>query len=166
MDDLIIIKKRARVDSVESDLDSPGVKRLREDLLNNFEDDPDVSFPILYDLDSVMKSFEEEITPVPVVVNLTSDSGDSKPDLGYLLEASDDELGLPPVGKVGDEKITELIRVDSDDSSGNGGFWGFEDLIPATKYDSFELGVGENSYDEFDDSLFEYNDFFSDVSWR
>jgi hypothetical protein len=36
-------------------------------------------------------------SPAPVV-DLTSDSGESQPELGYLLEASDDELGLPPSG--------------------------------------------------------------------
>ncbi|KAK7398922.1 hypothetical protein VNO78_10096 [Psophocarpus tetragonolobus] len=46
-------------------------------MLNDAENgDPSV-------LDSVIKSFEQEILPPP-------------PNLGYLLEASDDELGLPP----------------------------------------------------------------------
>ena len=86
-------KKRVRDDSPDSESDSAEVKRLRENLLD-FLDDSD-SVPTIQDLDSVMKSFEEEISPVPVV-DLTSESGESQPDLGYLLEASDDELGLPP----------------------------------------------------------------------
>ncbi|KAL6987156.1 hypothetical protein U1Q18_012911 [Sarracenia purpurea var. burkii] len=47
-----------------------------------------------------MKRFEEEISTLPpptmTVVDLISDSGESHPELGYLLEAFDDELGIPP----------------------------------------------------------------------
>ncbi|KAF2311112.1 hypothetical protein GH714_019551 [Hevea brasiliensis] len=157
----LINKKRVRE---EAELDFPEVKKIRDDLLSILdESDPD---PTTQDLDSVMKSFEEEISasssPV-VVVDLTSDSGESQPELGYLLEASDDELGLPPssVTSSGEEnknEVTELVRVDSVDSSENGGFWGFDDQIPS--YDSFELGVSENynaEYAAFDDGLFEYS---------
>ncbi|KDP29398.1 hypothetical protein JCGZ_18319 [Jatropha curcas] len=162
------IKKRVR--EVESELDLPEVKRIRDDLLGVLdESDPD---PTIQDLDSVMKSFEEEISassssPV-VIVDLTSDSGDSQPDLGYLLEASDDELGLPPssVNSSGEEIKNELVaRVDSVELAVNGGFWGFEDQI--TSYDSFELGIGENyntDYAAFDDGLFEYSNVCFDTS--
>ncbi|XP_057995343.1 uncharacterized protein LOC110633589 [Hevea brasiliensis] len=173
----LINKKRVRE---EAELDFPEVKKIRDDLLSILdESDPD---PTTQDLDSVMKSFEEEISassssPV-VVVDLTSDSGESQPELGYLLEASDDELGLPPssVTSSGEEnknEVTELVRVDSVDSSENGGFWGFDDQIPS--YDSFELGVSENynaEYAAFDDGLFEYSNVcfvsseFPDDSWR
>ncbi|KAM7274996.1 hypothetical protein ACFE04_016862 [Oxalis oulophora] len=157
-------KKRTRDDSAELDrFDSVDVKRLRDDLLSNFDDDSAESDPVLYELDSVMKSFQQEITPssspAPVIVDLTSDSGESHLDLGYLLGASDDELGLPPVGKT----EAELVRVDSDD---NGGFWGFEENhVPP------EFFAGVENYGEFvvyDDCLFEHNDdvFSSDVSWR
>ncbi|KAK6280781.1 hypothetical protein POUND7_014606 [Theobroma cacao] len=146
-------KKRVRDDSAESELDSPEVKRLRDDLLD-FLDDSD-SVPVNQDLASVMKSFEEEISaaastatvPVPLV-DLTSDSGESKPDLGYLLEASDDELGLPPPAATttGSEElsseVTELALVDSDSSSGIGELWRFEDQIP--NYESFEFGIGDH----------------------
>jgi hypothetical protein len=77
------------------------VKRLREDLLGFLDDtEADLKFQ---DLDSVMKSFDEEISLACTyssvsVVDLTSDSGESQPELGYLLEASDDKLGLPPSG--------------------------------------------------------------------
>ena len=168
-------KKRVRDDSVgSSELDSPDVKRLRENLLD-FLDDSDPN-PTIQELDSLMKSFEEEISSSPVpVVDLTSDSGESQPDLGYLLEASDDELGLPPSSSEEVKNVveTELIRVSSD-SSGIGEFWGFEDQIPS--YDSFELGTGDgynnsNAYVEFN-GLFEYSDVyfdssdFSDPTWR
>ncbi|GKV43968.1 hypothetical protein SLEP1_g51198 [Rubroshorea leprosula] len=173
-------KKRVRDELAESD-DSPEVKRLREDLLCSIDDsDPDV---VSQDLDSVMKSFELEISassspPVPVV-DLTLDSAESQPDLGYLLEASDDELGLPPptaTAAAGEEvknenEGTELVRVESD-SSGIHELWGLEDQIPT--YDSFEIGVGENSngedvaYDnlfEFSDAYFESSDY-SSFLWR
>lgn len=173
-------KKRVRGDSDEfSESDSPEVKRLREDLLG-FLDDTEPN-PMIQDLDSVMKSFEEEISqactssPVPVV-DLT-DSGESQPELGYLLEASDDELGLPPSGNsLGDEvknSDTELGRVSSY-SSGIGELWGFEDQIPG--YYSFEFGAGigydnTSEYVAFD-GLFEHSDVYfdssdvSDPSWR
>ncbi|XP_059454238.1 uncharacterized protein LOC132184573 [Corylus avellana] len=174
-------KKRVRGDSDEfSESDSPEVKRLREDLLG-FLDDTEAD-PTIQDLDSVMKSFEEEIaqactsSPVPVV-DLTLDSGESQPELGYLLEASDDELGLPPSGNSLDEDVknseSELGR-DSSYSYGIGELWGFEDQLPS--YYSFEFGAG-NGYDNTSeyvafDGLFEHSDVYfdssdvSDPSWR
>ncbi|KAF7808891.1 uncharacterized protein G2W53_035634 [Senna tora] len=112
---------------------------------------------------------------------MTSDSGESQPQIGYLLEASDDELGLPPPpgesaveaegGK--SEFQAELSKVSSD-SSGIAEFWEFEDQIPS--YDSFELGggVGYNGssteYVAFD-GLFDHSDVYYDSaefseSWR
>ncbi|KAF5727754.1 hypothetical protein HS088_TW22G01451 [Tripterygium wilfordii] len=152
-------RKRVRGESDELEIDSPEVKRLRDDLLGVLdESDPD---PAIQDLDSVMKSFEEEISaslslPVPVV-DLTSDSGDSHPDLGYLLGASDDELGLPPTCTSSNEfkyEVIELARV----SSGINEFWGFDDEIPC--YDSFVLGVGDYVNQEYGalDGLFDHSD--------
>ncbi|GFZ16133.1 hypothetical protein Acr_25g0005420 [Actinidia rufa] len=161
-------KKRVRDDSDESELDLPEVKRLRDDLLGNLEDsDPCTMSP---DLDSFMKSFEEEIsaTPSPIppaVVDLSSDSVQSQPDLGYLLEASDDELGLPPSNTASSSELTELARVSSDSSAELSELWRFDDQIPS--YDSFEFGIaGEEDhynvihYGEFvaEDGLFDYSD--------
>ncbi|XVF03409.1 hypothetical protein REPUB_Repub04eG0258900 [Reevesia pubescens] len=168
-------KKRVRDESIESELDSPEVKRFRDDLLDILDDSD--SLPVNQDLASVMKSFEEEISasaastssaPVPVV-DLSSESGESQPDLGYLLEASDDELGLPPPASFttgteeGRSEVTELVRVDSD-SSGIGEFWGFHDEIP--NYDSFEFGIGDNYNGDHVtyDGLFEYSDVYYDSS--
>ncbi|KAJ7943173.1 Carbohydrate-responsive element-binding protein [Quillaja saponaria] len=166
-------KKRVRDDSSELGLDSPDVKRFRDDLLELLDDSvPDSTSQ---ELDSVMKSLEKEISapssPVPLV-DLTSDS---QSQIGYLLEASDDELGLPPGTSSNDEtknEQTELIRVSSD-SSEIGGFWEFEDQIPS--YDSFGLGTGENynintEYLAFD-GLFDHSDVYFDSvdfsgSWR
>ncbi|KAL2546476.1 hypothetical protein Fot_15709 [Forsythia ovata] len=119
------IKKRGRDVSEEPDslIDLPEVKRLREDLLESLSDESDFC-TTNQDLDSFMKSFEEEImgspSPTVDVVDLKSASEESQPDLGYLLEASDDELGLPPSASspagVLNEGKTELGRVDSDSS--------------------------------------------------
>ncbi|KAF5751929.1 hypothetical protein HS088_TW02G00948 [Tripterygium wilfordii] len=157
-------RKRVRDESDEPEIDSPEVKRLRDDLLGVLdESDPD---PAIQDLDSFMKSFEEEISasspsPVPVV-DLTSNFGESRTDLGYLLEASDDELGLPPTNTSSDEfknEVIELVRVSSD-SSGIDDFWGFDDQIPS--YDSFVYGAGENIDQEYValDGLFDHSDVF------
>ncbi|KAM2541687.1 hypothetical protein TB2_021222 [Malus domestica] len=118
-------KKRDRDNSNDLVHDSAEVKRLREDLLG-FLDDSDAN-PTTQDIDSVMKSFEEEIAAATTfcqsssrpasetllasgpVVDLTSESGESKPDLGYLLEASDDELGLPPSENFNEEATKDGI---------------------------------------------------------
>ncbi|KAL2489215.1 Uncharacterized protein Fot_42507 [Forsythia ovata] len=85
-------------------------------------------------------------SPTVDVVDLKSASEEeSQPDLGYLLEASDDELGLPPsasspAGALCEGKA-ELGRVDSDSSKLGGELWGF------SNYDSFEH---ENSFFDTD----------------
>ncbi|XP_044487925.1 uncharacterized protein LOC123212796 [Mangifera indica] len=176
-------KKRVRSDSIELEVVSPEVKRLRDDLLSGFLDDSDPEAETK-DLDSVMKSFQEEICvlsdPLVEVVDLTSsDSGESYPNLGYLLEASDDELGLPPSSSVSCEEVkndavNELVRVASESSGID--LWGFEDHIPS--YESYEVGVGIGGvnnigeYVEFDGGLFDYSNVYfdsseySDFSWR
>ncbi|KAJ6312539.1 hypothetical protein OIU77_014123 [Salix suchowensis] len=140
MEELQNNKKRVRDDFLELELDLPEVKKIREDLLGTLdESDPD---SLTQDLDSVMKSFEQEISA-----------------------SSDDELGLPPTINSSSEEVkgeeeNELVQIDSTESSGIGGeLWGFEDQIPT--YDSFGLGVGDSNYNSgyvaFDDGLFEYS---------
>ncbi|KAI3984758.1 hypothetical protein MKX01_039375 [Papaver californicum] len=88
--------KRTKDDSFEL-ASSLETKRIRENLLILDEDESDES--ITQDLDSVMKSFEEEISLPPRDVNnnfVVGGDTDEQHDLGFLLEASDDELGLPP----------------------------------------------------------------------
>ncbi|KAL8549441.1 hypothetical protein ACS0TY_008322 [Phlomoides rotata] len=177
-------RKRVRDDSEVSDseIDSPEVKRLRENLLDSLDDDAEFC-TTSQDLDSFMKSFEEEITASPVnaaagealpVVDLTSDSGDSRPDLGYLLEASDDELGLPPTtsspGGLDTEIRSELSRVESVSSDLGSEFWEMPGCDP------FGFGMSEpdynnGSYGEYADfdGLFDYSDMGSgsgDIAWR
>ncbi|XP_010556374.1 PREDICTED: uncharacterized protein LOC104825702 [Tarenaya hassleriana] len=157
-------KKRVRDELGESDIDSPEVKRLRDDLLDVLDDsDPD---PASQELDSVMKSFEDELSAMT-----GQGSGETQPDLGYLLEASDDELGLPPPPALphdpscseskDEETVTELVRASSD-SSEVGEFWEFEDQM--TSCGSFELGVGDGDGGGFVevDELFEYSDYCFD----
>ncbi|KAL8035196.1 hypothetical protein ABFS82_12G078600 [Erythranthe guttata] len=152
-----VVKKRVRdsPEETESDTDSPEVKRLRESLLDGLDDDSELC-TLNHDLDSFMKSFEDEITvgagvPENDVVDLTSDSGESRPDLGYLLEASDDELGIPPPAGLEDEFRPELVRVESDSSEFGGEFW------ENPGYDSF--GYGEAGNDDVAlDGFFDYYD--------
>ncbi|XP_050374454.1 uncharacterized protein LOC126791987 [Argentina anserina] len=185
MEDMNINKKRVRDCESDSEHGSVEVKRLRDDLLDFLDDSDPV--PASHDLDSFMKSFEEEISasnscstsphpapdasaaPVPV-----SDSSESNPDLTHLLEASDDELGLPPSSGFYGEAATDLVRVSSD-SSGMEELWRFDEQGPS--YDSFELsGVAGSNFDDSGyvafDGLFEHSDVYydssdySDFSWR
>ncbi|XP_020412156.1 uncharacterized protein LOC18785288 [Prunus persica] len=110
--------------SDDSEHDSAEVKRLREDLLG-FLDESELE-AATQDLDSVMKSFEEEIASTTSSVGSGTGGrsdvrfGESNPDLGYLLGASDDELGLPPSENfsevLAEGRETELVRVSSDSS--------------------------------------------------
>lgn len=162
-------KKRVRDESYDAVLDSPEVKRLRDDLFDVFDDsDPE---PVSQDLDSVMKSFEDELSST---VTTSQVPGETQPDLGYLLEASDDELGLPPppplispvpVAKEA-ETVADLLRASSD-SSGIDELWGFEDHV--SDYGSLDFGFGVGD-DVAVEGLFEYSDDCFDsgdmFSWR
>ncbi|KAK1386939.1 1-pyrroline-5-carboxylate dehydrogenase 2 [Heracleum sosnowskyi] len=152
--------KRVRQDSDES-VSSQDVKRLKEDLLNM----QDESYLCMsHDLDSFIQSFENEIlglSPVPEKVAGITFSGESQPELGFLLEASDDELGLPPSTSSVEKVETELVRVTSG-SPELSESWGY-----VSGYDSFDLGYGDglcdygcNSSGEFVtvDGLFDYSD--------
>ncbi|KAL3830951.1 hypothetical protein ACJIZ3_019753 [Penstemon smallii] len=175
MEQLVDSKKRLR-DESESDIDSPEVKRLKENLLDSFDDDSEFC-TINQDLDSFMKSFEEEITASPSaagggaaaeVVDLTSETGESQPELGYLLEASDDELGLPPTTTSSPVGLrTELDRVEFDTLGGE--FW------ENPSYDPFGFGFGEtDNYGDGNgdvafDGLFDYSDMgfgSNEFLWR
>lgn len=160
-------------DPAENELDPPGVMTFREDILDIL-DEPEIATGI-QDLDSVIRSFEEEIIQSspslvhPPAGEFNSDSGDSRPDLGYLLEASDDELGLPPTVSESQAQNQPLNMPDGNeqDVDGLGNMVGFEHELP--NYDSFELGLGENNHGASGngdfvtvDGLFDY----SDLGWR
>lgn len=122
------------------DVDSLEVKQIREnilDILDEPETVTDGTVPENQDLDSVIKSFEEEILPSSTVpsrqtfIDLTlSDSSEFQSDLGYLLEASDDQLGLPPTFSP-ENHIDAKSRLENTIK--------FENELP--RYDSFDLGM-------------------------
>lgn len=179
-------------ESGDSVLDSLEAKRIHDDLLNIFDDSENVADrgPAIYGLDSVIRSFEEEMQvpeplsvsePLPAVIGMTSETGESLPDLGYLLEASDDELGLPP--RTGSSEETKIKAVDFEKSCsetvGLDGMLGFEDEVPS--YNSCMFGAGTewncNGNNGIDDyvalgGLFDYSDgsfetgAVSEVAWR
>ncbi|PQQ11210.1 uncharacterized protein Pyn_06069 [Prunus yedoensis var. nudiflora] len=171
-----------RVDSDELVIESEEVKLIQDDLLNILDDSDTVTDrdPAIQDLDSVIKSFEEEIQvpAFPVSDTTSSPGGSSQPELGYLLEASDDELGLPPTNGGSEDGKLEAADFTSSGSEAVGldGMLGFEnDIIPS--YDSFEFGIGgdcnlNNNYNGGAEyvalgGLFDYSDGgVSDVSWR
>ncbi|CAK9312173.1 unnamed protein product [Citrullus colocynthis] len=122
-------------------------EEIQDELLNILEDsdavvERDESIEGL-ELDSFIKSFEEEIQALPA-----EDQNESpQAELGYLFGASDDELGLPPSGGLSTEGKMETIDFMpascSPDVFELEGKLGFEDEIPC--YDSFELGMGIGS---------------------
>ncbi|KAK4350008.1 hypothetical protein RND71_029321 [Anisodus tanguticus] len=169
-------------DVVETDvdLDSPEAKQIREGILNIL-DEPDAlteCVPEIQDLDSVMKSFEEEmlhgstIDDPQTVLDLTlSESGESQSDLGYLLEDSDDELGLPPTFSPVDEQVNAVESAVMPEAT---------EFLNMPNYDTFDFGMdpevrdgdneGGNNNDDFVTvgGLFDYPEpsDFSEFSWR
>ncbi|KNA24409.1 hypothetical protein SOVF_015980 [Spinacia oleracea] len=147
-------RKRARVDSAESHWDTDfEAKRIKEDLLSLLNDSELVPErdSVSQDLDSVIRSFEEEITgpgspSSPAnLIDLTSNSGDSMLELGQF---SDDVL----------EKTETRV---ADGLMGIGEFWDFPSVLPG--YDSFGLGIeygqdhGISEYVALD-GIFDYSD--------
>lgn len=104
------------------------------------EDNVDEADTAVQGLDSVIKSFEEEIVSVP------------KPDLWYLLEASDDELGLPPsFASSGDEQSAGA----GESTTGEGGYAALGNLgldVDMNGYGGFEFGVGGDLASEVNSS--------------
>lgn len=168
--------------SAESVVESSEARRLQDDLLNIFDESESTA---IQGLDSVIRSFEEEISQPAPEMQVTSVSGESQPELGYLLEASDDELGLPPTAGAGAVEEARIEAVDFGGSAeggvlaGNSGMLLFEDEIPG--YDSFEFGIGAESNGGSGDFGDEYvalgglfdgwdgsyeNGGVSEVSWR
>ncbi|BAU02802.1 hypothetical protein LR48_Vigan10g020500 [Vigna angularis] len=162
--------KIPRVDSSESSVLHSDVQ-LQHDIFNMLDDADNVpDRDTVQGLDSVIKSFEDEIkapTLDPNDPTQVPDSGELQTKLGYLLEASDDELGLPPTeaaveeepGRV-DPALLELA-----------GFNGFEDYVPG--FDAFGFGSGfaaesDGGVGSFVtvDGLFDYADSAADVLWR
>ncbi|KAI4365832.1 hypothetical protein MLD38_021783 [Melastoma candidum] len=131
-------RKRRRV----VDDDEAAIEFLEDDFLGIL-DDPEDGNPPIQGLDSVIRSFEEEIvvpawdTSSPVVLDQAT--GDALDALGYLLEASDDELGLPPsFANSADESSSHEVSELLDISSSEGFTMPFDGEMP--NYDNFDLG--------------------------
>nr|XP_019706689.1 uncharacterized protein LOC105047013 [Elaeis guineensis] len=175
--------KRCREESLESE-----AKRLHADflldILDDDEEDADAGdrYSDTKDLASVMRSLEEEIflplAPPPVPAGSASELSDPQrlAELGYLLAASDDELGLPPAAPSSSSSPEPVAAADGEEAVESGGFgqiWSFDDEISGC-YDG--LGFGIRPEEElqdgsvFDDGLFDYADVLfcapSDFSWR
>ncbi|XP_028772175.1 uncharacterized protein LOC114729347 [Neltuma alba] len=159
-------------------LESAGATEIEDDLLMNILEDSENAAerdPTMQGLDSVIKSFEDEILAP------ASDLGDSNPvhessDLQHLLEASDDELGLPPTvtpppEEDKPESFTEGFSRVGPDGIDLSGFMGFEDDIPQYEV----LGYGNGVFVEYGpedngggfvtlDGLFDHADA-GDVLW-
>ncbi|XP_010916362.1 uncharacterized protein [Elaeis guineensis] len=185
--------KRSREESVES----AEAKRLHADLIFDIlDDDSDAEErdPATQDLASVMKIFEEEISvPPPPQPPAAPDAADpalpaAHFDLEYLLEATDDELGLPPSVPSSSDERRDTGEVDPPsgevvtEAVGFGQIWAFDDAISGC-FDGLEYGVRQQderdaavaAADEavfFDGGLFDYPDVlcgpsdFTDISWR
>ncbi|KAE9600278.1 hypothetical protein Lal_00045610 [Lupinus albus] len=118
-----------RVDSGESCLNT----ETQDDLFSILDSETVVERDsAIQGLDSVIKSFEEEIFAPgsglhPVDSNSVPDCSELQTNLnlGYLLEASDDELGLPPTEPESDKP--GQVNPDGLDLTG---FVDFEDDIP------------------------------------
>ncbi|CAL9147458.1 unnamed protein product [Musa hybrid cultivar] len=177
-------RKRRRDEAEEQE--SPEAKRLRDDLfLDILDDDAEAGDQ---DIASVMKSLEEEIAlssppPPPTRALVKTD----QPDLGFLLEASDDELGLPPPALSSSDDGGEAPAADDPAAEGVavegvvfGQIWGLDDDITGY-YDGFDLGIGPDDRVDttdaaedgvfYDGGLFDYADVLCappdilDLSW-
>lgn len=166
-----------RADSVETCPDSvfDSDVQLQDDILNILDDTDNVpERDSVQGLDSVIKSFEDEMLvpgsdPGQVDLTPVNDSGELQTNLGYLLEASDDELGLPPTGASGEEP--GRVGPEGEDLSG---FMGFDDDFPGHDGFGFETGfltecagdnTGAGGFVELD-GLFDYAEPAADVLWR
>ncbi|RWW83575.1 hypothetical protein BHE74_00007907 [Ensete ventricosum] len=129
---------------------SPEAKRFHADILLGMFDDRDeeddvgvreAPFDVPEELATLMRSLEQEIA---LAASSSSSSPSPPPELGYLLEASDDELGIPPAaedergGGVEAERAAAMWFRDDDGMSGFG-------------YDG--LGFGFVRFEEEDDEL-------------
>lgn len=157
---------------VQVEPDSYEVNEIKDDILNILDETENVT--TVQGLDSVIKSFEEEIlapgqdlnpTHVPV-------SDDLNPNLGYLLEASDDELGLPPTVTPNEEKefpqINDSGRVGPDGVDLSGFFWFEEDIRnnEAFGFMGYDAVADDNGGGYVTiDGLFDYADP-GDLLWR
>ncbi|XP_004512861.1 uncharacterized protein [Cicer arietinum] len=169
------------VDSNDSKLvphqpDSSGVNEMNDEILNILDETDNVTeretSTTVQGLDSVIKSFEDEIlaSGLGSDPNHVPESGEFNPNLGYLLEASDDELGLPPTVVTNEEfekaEKEEWGRVGPDGIDLSGFFW-FEEEIrnnEAFGFVGYDGNDNEGGYVTID-GLFDYAEP-DDMLWR
>lgn len=157
--------KRSRDDEPDK---LPAAKRFwgADIILDILSDDDDVDAG---DVADVVRSLEEEISaPAPATEGV---NGPSLSDFQYLLEASDDELGIPPAAETATSSAADdrgvVVEV-SDDEPEVPGFdriWGFEDdvaLINPYEWLSSEIPAEFDDGVGFDGALFNYFDEASD----
>lgn len=170
--------KRSRSVSGGGGAELPDAKRMRDHILDVLNDDDDRGPAAGPELVTVMKSLADEIDRLPAPdPDLASESVGSFPDLGYLLGASDDELGLPPTssdngGRSSDKQSgghvsveAEAIKFDDlwafeDDGDVRGGDGGVENQ-PVRQ----DAGVSDGLFDYSDGFCDPLSDF-TDVPWR
>ncbi|GAU49282.1 hypothetical protein TSUD_74070 [Trifolium subterraneum] len=174
-------------DSFESELvsvepDSYEVNNeIKDEILNILDETENVTEPETVDttvqgLEFVMKSFEDEIFAQgqDSDPNYVPESNEFNPNLGYLLEASDDELGLPPTVVQHEEKEKEFPeinhsgRVGPDGVDLSGFFWFEEDIRnnEAFGFGGYEAVTDENGGGYVTiDGLFDYSEP-ADILWR
>ncbi|KMZ72703.1 hypothetical protein ZOSMA_15G00410 [Zostera marina] len=126
--------KRKRDDDVGTDEVEVEAKRLRERLILDILESDDDDFydtnwngnqihgevSLANDLEDFMKRFVEDVGMVPTSTEEVS-IGSSSDELGFLFEASDDELGLPPTVTLVPEE-EKCVLVDGFDDGFDGFF--------------------------------------------
>ncbi|WOK93030.1 hypothetical protein Cni_G01723 [Canna indica] len=132
--------KRRRETEELSDSSQPDAKRLQAQvILEIFDDDDDEGADAggggdpsaaSDDLATVMRSLEQEIALAP--------PASPPPELGYLLEASDDELGIPPPAEE-QERNPELEAAAA--------LWFADDQMSRYCYDGLGFGFGRYEAD-------------------
>ncbi|KAL2342493.1 hypothetical protein Fmac_003778 [Flemingia macrophylla] len=153
--------KRIRVHPHSPDSHPPEFQldRVDSDLLDMLNDADNVTERDPTVLDSVIKSFENEILAPP-------EPEAFKPNLGYLLEASDDELGLPPPT----EGAPKPQETDSGRVGPEGldltGFFGFEDDVDGLRFVGYDDVENSGGGYLTIDGLFDHPDAGADILWR
>ncbi|KAJ8479489.1 hypothetical protein OPV22_023216 [Ensete ventricosum] len=169
MEEFVEHKRRRREEEGFPEISWRAAKRLRDDLLLD-DDDAGAGEQ---ELASVMKSLEEEISlPSPLPPQSQDAVWIDQPVLGYLCEASDDELGLPPPpsvpsssedGRKAPEMEATTLAAEGcvPEAVGFGQMWGFDDEFSGYGWPEEVFGIwseGRVAAESENGMLFEYAD--------
>jgi hypothetical protein len=154
---------------------------IKDEILNILDETENVTEPetvntTVQGLESFMKSFEDEIFAPGQESdpNHVTESNEFNPNLDYLLEASDDELGLPPTVVQNEEKEKEIPEINDSGRVGpdgvdlSGFFWFEEDIRnnEAFGFGGYDAVADENGGGYVTiDGLFDYSEP-ADILWR